>query len=789
MATKRVNVWNLDIYLPDDVESNEVDSVQVWCASCEIDGSIVRESFVSAASINQLGHKAGGRIGKGIVAIVLEDAVITGSIHGAMETVGGTPKTVQHRLRSLKQAAVDGEAQAVPLEGEGEAPAEAPTSEANEAEAETPTADAEAEAEAEGESSALDVNNNQGAQNGACDMSINNQVTSFSRCFPVDSIAKGFVIGYTVEQDPANNGASLIKMGMRAPQNGYVSVGFPSNPGKMIGATAMILKSCQNCAASADLYEVYMTAEDLNGVNPANLLNSTDIQVSVDKSTGEMLGSFVMSWPGKVPRRRLLQAFVKDKALNDFPVIFAAGPVSSSDVALEHSTHGASSLDLTSTTTQISKAAEAESEVDAPHAEGEAEAEAGSSSLDANNNQGAQNGACDMSINNQVTSFSRCFPVDSIAKGFVIGYTVEQDPANNGASLIKMGMRAPQNGYVSVGFPSNPGKMIGATAMILKSCQNCAASADLYEVYMTAEDLNGVNPANLLNSTDIQVSVDKSTGEMLGSFVMSWPGKVPRRRLLQAFVKDKALNDFPVIFAAGPVSSSDVALEHSTHGASSLDLTSTTTQISVEAGLSGTVKAHMWLMTIGWGFLLPLGVLLARMLKVDESNSLPTKNDSSVSGAITKGDDLEDLKSQNISNKPQKVAIWFQTHRAIQTLGFVLGVVGFALGFVENGGWDSEEEVVETHRNLGIATAVLMVIQMTALLWRPAKDHKVRKPWSLWHVWVGRVIIVLIIANIYYGMTKVEVLDTWTWATYTAVLAVMLLVALFDQFYLKRRSK
>ena len=563
MATKRVNVWNLDIYLPDDVESNEVDSVQVWCASCEIDGSIVRESFVSAASINQLGHKAGGRIGKGIVAIVLEDAVITGSIHGAMETVGGTPKTVQHRLRSLKQAAVDGEAQAVPLEGEGEAPAEAPTSEANEAEAETPTADAEAEAEAEGESSALDVNNNQGAQNGACDMSINNQVTSFSRCFPVDSIAKGFVIGYTVEQDPANNGASLIKMGMRAPQNGYVSVGFPSNPGKMIGATAMILKSCQNCAASADLYEVYMTAEDLNGVNPANLLNSTDIQVSVDKSTGEMLGSFVMSWPGKVPRRRLLQAFVKDKALNDFPVIFAAGPVSSSDVALEHSTHGASSLDLTSTTTQI----------------------------------------------------------------------------------------------------------------------------------------------------------------------------------------------------------------------------------SVEAGLSGTVKAHMWLMTIGWGFLLPLGVLLARMLKVDESNSLPTKNDSSVSGAITKGDDLEDLKSQNISNKPQKVAIWFQTHRAIQTLGFVLGVVGFALGFVENGGWDSEEEVVETHRNLGIATAVLMVIQMTALLWRPAKDHKVRKPWSLWHVWVGRVIIVLIIANIYYGMTKVEVLDTWTWATYTAVLAVMLLVALFDQFYLKRRSK
>lgn len=47
--------------------------------------------------------------------------------------------------------------------------------------------------------------------------------------------------------------------------------------------------------------------------------------------------------------------------------------------------------------------------------------------------------------------------------------------------------------------------------------------------------------------------------------------------------------------------------------------------------------------------------------------------------------------------------------RAVQSLGLLLGLAGFALGFVIAGGWGT---AFTTHRNLGLAATVFGVLQV-----------------------------------------------------------------------------
>lgn len=395
--------------------------------------------------------------------------------------------------------------------------------------------------------------------------------------------------------------------------------------------------------------------------------------------------------------------------------------------------------------------------------------------------------SCNLLIGDETQSFQTCFPVNGIGSDFLLGWRLENQSSGD-FYTIHMGMSAQRDGYVAVGFPSQPGRMIGASAMILKTCNSCSEGAKLYEVFMTGESLNDVFPDQQLNASEIKASVDESTNRMAGSFSFTWPKRTFRRSILaQLFSKDKSLSDFPLIFAAGPVSSTDVALEHNNDGSSSVNLFDSAETVSVDVNLSGTEKAHMWLMTIGWGFFLPLGVLLAGVLK--NKNIVPQELQiDQKSKPVT----LPEEKNCSINNekRPQKSPfMWFQIHRAVQTIGFILGAVGFALGFVANGGWSSEKNSVEVHRDIGMATAVLMFIQMSALVWRPSPQTKLRKPWSLWHVWIGRVVIILIIANMYYGMTKVEELGTWTWATYTAVLGLMLVAAIVNELITMKKPK
>jgi hypothetical protein len=63
-----------------------------------------------------------------------------------------------------------------------------------------------------------------------------------------------------------------------------------------------------------------------------------------------------------------------------------------------------------------------------------------------------------------------------------------------------------------------------------------------------------------------------------------------------------------------------------------------------------------------------------------------------------------------------------------------------------------------------------------AFVARPEKESKVRKHWNLYHHNIGRMVIILAIANIFYGIHLGKEGSEWMVA-YGIVLAVLLSIA------------
>lgn len=88
------------------------------------------------------------------------------------------------------------------------------------------------------------------------------------------------------------------------------------------------------------------------------------------------------------------------------------------------------------------------------------------------------------------------------------------------------------------------------------------------------------------------------------------------------------------------------------------------------------MQIHGILNTVAWGIILPLGVLIARYIK---------------------------------SLDPSSPA-WFHGHRICQSIGYVLGAVGFALGLKL--GNESEGITHQSHRAMAIAVFCLSTFQV-----------------------------------------------------------------------------
>ncbi|KAL2244956.1 cytochrome b561 and DOMON domain-containing protein At5g35735-like isoform X2 [Sesamum indicum] len=139
---------------------------------------------------------------------------------------------------------------------------------------------------------------------------------------------------------------------------------------------------------------------------------------------------------------------------------------------------------------------------------------------------------------------------------------------------------------------------------------------------------------------------------------------------------------------------------------------------------------------IGWGVLLPVGVIIARYFR-------------------------------KLSDD------WYSLHILSQLSGFLLGTLGWGLGLsIKNA---AKEQSLSTHGILGTIIFAFATLQA-------GEEQGCRKYWVIYHHVAGYALIVLIIANIFQGINNQSAAKRWEWV-YGTLLGVLGLTALFLELF------
>ncbi|XP_031504882.1 cytochrome b561 and DOMON domain-containing protein At3g61750 [Nymphaea colorata] len=302
----------------------------------------------------------------------------------------------------------------------------------------------------------------------------------------------------------------------------------------------------------------------------------------------------------------------------------------------------------------------------------------------------AQTGNCAWDINTIAPSLnSSGWTCRSVWNSFNLGYTLVQ---GNILSIILSAQYT--SGWVGMGF-SKDGMMVGSSAMVgWIDSQN---KANIKQFYLGAQSSTQVvaDQGNL-QFTDFTPSVVPQGTNIYLIFQLNFSAPVTRKNLLFAVGSDTPIQN--------------TLTQHSDKISISLDFSAGT--LSASSYPSQLKRSHGILAILGWGVLLPIGVIIARYCK--------------------KWDPL-----------------WYYLHAAIQCLGFTIGLATVIAGGVL---YQKLKVNIPTHRGIGIFVFVLSVLQVTAIFLRPHKDAKIRKYWNWYHHWVGRTALLLAAANIFIGI-------------------------------------
>lgn len=159
---------------------------------------------------------------------------------------------------------------------------------------------------------------------------------------------------------------------------------------------------------------------------------------------------------------------------------------------------------------------------------------------------------------------------------------------------------------------------------------------------------------------------------------------------------------------------------------------------ATKGGASTTLRfkqVHGTINAVSWGFLMPVGAITARYMKVFKSAD----------------------------------PAWFYAHIICQSLAYLIGIAGAGTGiYLGNKSHGIQHSM---HRTIGILLLVLGFIQVLALKLTP-KEHKYRIWWNIYYHSVGYAIIILSIFNIFEGFNILNPLKIWR-LVYACVLIVL----------------
>eukprot|EP00250_Pteridium_aquilinum_P013410 c21323_g1_i1 orf=222-1457(-) len=330
-------------------------------------------------------------------------------------------------------------------------------------------------------------------------------------------------------------------------------------------------------------------------------------------------------------------------------------------------------------------------------------------------------------INKANKLFSKCstLPVQSATLAWTY------DTQNYTLEVLFSGVAPATAGWVGWGINLNGIRMIGTQAFIAFAASN-GSTILTYDV--TAATKGGTP----LKCTPISLHVLDMEVEISGTSILMLVS-------LQLQANQSTLHH---VWNRGATVSN---FQPGAHGVASSDLSSMTTiDMASGAASSSSIQLprqilknrHGVVNTVGWGILLPCGVIAARYLR------------------------------------PFSDPAWFYIHVFLQLAGYALGVAGWATGL--RLGSYSVGVVYHKHRNVGIALFAVATLQVTALLLRPKKDHKIRKAWNIYHYTLGTTILVLGILNIFYGFDILSPPGKWRRAYIGVLIALAALTVCLE---------
>ncbi|XP_060174302.1 cytochrome b561 and DOMON domain-containing protein At5g47530-like [Lycium barbarum] len=174
----------------------------------------------------------------------------------------------------------------------------------------------------------------------------------------------------------------------------------------------------------------------------------------------------------------------------------------------------------------------------------------------------------------------------------------------------------------------------------------------------------------------------------------------------------------------------------------------TGTALTIRAGRRHQARvAHGVLNIIGWGVILPIGVIIARYFK----------------------------KGPIYWNEHDQ---WKHAHKVCQTCGYIIGATGWALGLWL--GTSSKYYSFPKHGAFGISIFTFATLQTLALRLKPHKNDDLHTYWSIYHLSLGYALLVVICVNIFKGIKITQEEEIWRPAYITVVAFLSFIFLIFE---------
>ncbi|KAL7244369.1 hypothetical protein ACSBR1_016583 [Camellia fascicularis] len=310
-----------------------------------------------------------------------------------------------------------------------------------------------------------------------------------------------------------------------------------------------------------------------------------------------------------------------------------------------------------------------------------------------------------------------------------------QNPSSTTLDMAYRHSHVPPSTWVAWGINPKPNKMVGTQAIIAyqKPDGNMAvytSSVDSYATQLQKGNLSfPVSDLSALFSND----------EIIIFATIQLPNS------------SSTINH---VWQDGPITGNHLGIHdlsgHHLQSMGTLNLLSG--QVFASHGSDSKTKlkiSHGVLNTISWGIMMPIGLLVARYLK---------------------------------AVGPAADPLWFYLHIVVQLSAYIIGLAGGATGFLLL----SKSSGIHhpCHLGIGIILFSLGLLQVSALLLRPSKDHKYRYLWNLFHHNTGYAVILLSFFNIWLGFSILKPAKKWMIA-YGVVLGALILSAFLLEVWKK----